>query len=99
VPFVRWRGDPDPVEVNFSGVTADIAAGKYTKEDVWAYNRKRQIVMEGVTARILGPSEGLSRFYQWGPDWGSFTIHVTDADWKRIQAMPEVNTFVLAIEQ
>jgi hypothetical protein len=60
MPFVRWIGEPDPAEVNLAAVQADIDAGKYTKEDVWTYNQHRQIVLEGVSIRFLGPSEGLS---------------------------------------
>jgi hypothetical protein len=96
MPFVRWVGDLDPADVNLPKVQADISAGKYTKEDVWAYNARRQIVLEGYSIRILGPSEGLSRSYQWGPEWGSYDVLVTDADWKRIQALPEARTFVLS---
>lgn len=99
MPFVQWVGDPDPVEVNLPKVQADIAAGKYTKEDVWSYNQHRQVVIEGYTIRILGPDEGLSRFYQWGPIAGSYSVLVSDADWKRIQTLPEAGQFALATER
>jgi hypothetical protein len=99
MPFVRWIGEPDPAEVNLAAVQADIDAGKYTKEDVWTYNQHRQIVLEGVSIRFLGPSEGLSKHYQWGPHRGSYDVLVTDRDWKRIQALPEASTFVLAVDR
>lgn len=101
MPLVRWIGEPDPADgdANRARVQALIDAGRFTKEDVWAYNAKRLVVLEGVSVRILGPAEGLSRFYQWGPEFGSYAILVTDADWKRIQSLPEARTFALASEQ
>lgn len=101
MPFVRWVGERDPADgpENLARVQALIDAGRFTKEDVWAYNAKRLVVMEGVSIRILGRSEGLSKTYQWGPEFGSYSLLVTDADWRRIQALPEAHTFALANEQ
>lgn len=98
MPFVRWVGDPDPAEgaENLAKIQAMIDAGKLTKEDVWAYNAKRCIVLEGVSWRELGPDEGLSKYYRWGPERGSYTIFVSDRDWQRIQSLAEASTFALA---
>lgn len=43
--------------------------------------------VDGHTARRLGPEDpkGLSRWYQWGPDVGSYAIEVEDGDWRLIQ--------------
>lgn len=95
MPLVRWVGDPDPVIENRERVVALIEAGKLTKEDVWAYNQHREIVFPGVTFRELGPAEGLSEHYRWGPAFGTFEIEVTDADWDRIQRLPEAKRFAL----
>jgi hypothetical protein len=99
MPLVRWVGQPDPVEVNREKVEADIAAGKYTREDVWAHNARREIVLPGISIRFLGPTEGLSKHYQWGPHPDSYVIAVTHQDWKRIQALPEAKRFALVNER
>lgn len=99
MPFVRWIGDPDPMEVDPDRVRALIADGKLTKEEVWQFNFKRQVVIEGFSERILGPSEGMSRHYVWGTEKGSYEIFVTDRDWLRIQSLPEAKTFVLALAE
>ena len=98
MPFVEWVSEPDPVETGLAQKL--IAVGKTTKEQVWAFNSKRrQIVMQGFSVRILTPREGLSKTYQWGPERGSYVQFVTDGDWNAIQNLAEANTFVLAVEE
>lgn len=96
MPFVRWIGQQDPMQVNPEKVRALIAAGKLTKEDVWAHNAAITRAVPWRTARVLGPGEGLSKSCMWGPEPQSFVQLVTDADWRRIQALPEAKQFVLA---
>ena len=42
--------------------------------------------VDGHTARRLGPDDpaGLSRWYQWGPEPGSYVQEVEDGDWRLI---------------
>jgi hypothetical protein len=98
MPFVRWVGDLDPADVNPLRTRELIAAGKLTAADVFAFNAKRKLVIEGSSVKILGPNEGMSRWYQWGRDKGSYTLFVTEGDWKRIQALNEGRQFRLAQE-
>lgn len=95
MPLVRWVGQLDPVVENRERVVKAIEAGRLTKEDVWEFNRTREIVLPGVTERTLGPSEGLSDWYRWGPAIGTYEIEMTDADWDRIQQLPEATRFAL----
>lgn len=95
MPYVGWIGEPDPYEQNPERIRALIKAGTLTREQVWAFNRDRAIALPWGSARILGPEEGLSKFYQWGPEPQSFTQLVADADWRRIQSLAEAKQFVL----
>lgn len=98
MPFVRWIGEPDPVDANPDGVRDAIKSGLVTKEQIWAFNQNRTMVLEGVSIRLLGPAEGMSRHYQWGKAFGSYVVFVTDRDWKRIQSLQEADQFILAAE-
>ena len=98
MPFVRLIGQPDPMKANPDGTREAVRAGLITKEQVWEFNRTRAWVLEGTTIRLLGPPEGMSRWYQWGKEPGSYVIFVEDRDWKRIQELDEAAHFVLAAE-
>ena len=98
MPFVRWIGQPDPMDANPEGTREAVGKGLITKEQVWEFNRTRQTAFEGTNVRLLGPDEGMSRWYQWGKEPGSYLIFVDDRDWKRIQSLAEAAQFVLPAE-
>jgi hypothetical protein len=95
MPFVRWVGQKQPLDVAPEQVAALIATGQLTKEQYWRHVRTLTRAIPGRTARVLGPSEGMSQFYRWGPHPQSFVQIVTDADWRRIQSLKEAKQFVL----
>lgn len=96
MPYVRWIGQKQPLDVAPEQVHRMIAAGRITKEDYWAHIAKLTRAIPHRTARVLGVSEGLSKSYLWGPEPQAFVQLVTDADWRRIQNLQEAKQFVLA---
>jgi hypothetical protein len=95
MPYVRWIGQKQPLDVDAPKVRQMIAAGQVTKEDYWAHIAKLTRAIPHRTARLLGQNEGLSKSYLWGPEPQAFVQLVTDADWRRIQSLKEAKQFVL----
>ena len=102
----RYIGVRDPVAVDRPGVMAAIAERRITTADVDAFNNRRlgggkpgggnypvMAAIPGVTRRILGPHEGLSRTYCWGPEPWRFVLEVEPDDWAAIKALPEAAHF------
>ena len=86
MPYVRYVGQRDPVEVHgLDVIEAEIKRGKLTKEQVWEYNARRTVQLDRVTIRILTPEDGFSRRYQWGPEVDTFVQFMTDEDWTKLQ--------------
>ena len=103
---VRYVGARDPLAVDRDGVLAAISAKRMTVADVEAFNSRRLggpkpggghypvvAAIPGVTRRRLGPNEGLSRSYIWGPEPWRFVIDVEADDWAAIQRLPEAAHF------
>jgi hypothetical protein len=103
---VRYVGLRDPLVADRAGVLAAIGERRMSMADVDAFNARRLggpkpggghfpvlAAIEGVTARALGPAEGLSRTYVWGPAPWAFVQEVSADDWAAIQALPEGTHF------
>ncbi|HEY7119314.1 MAG TPA: hypothetical protein VH475_22175 [Tepidisphaeraceae bacterium] len=103
---VRYVGARDPLVIDGERVRAAIAAGRMGMADVEAFNARRlggpkpggghypvTAAIPGVTTRILGPAEGLSRTYIWGPAPWDFVQAVENDDWLVIQGLPEAAHF------
>ena len=106
MPRVRYVGIRDPLIADHAGVLTAIAERRMRMADVDAFNARRLggpkpggghfpvlAAVEGVTARALGPAEGLSRTYVWGPAPWAFVIEVSADDWAAIQRLPEAAHF------
>ena len=108
MPRVRFVGMKSLAEMDQAKIHAALASGETTDAKLMAYEARVgggrrpdgghwpvQLARPGLTARVLGPGEGLSRFYQWGPDPQSFVQDLTDADWRAVQRLPEAGQFVI----
>lgn len=105
---VRYVGVRDPLQSDRAGVLAAIAERRLSLGDVEAFNARRLggpkpggghypvlAAIPGITARALGPAEGLSRTYVWGPAPWSFVQEIDPADWAVIQTLPEAAHFAV----
>lgn len=103
---VRYIGIQDPMRVDPAGVRLALAEGRLSMQGLDEFNAARLggpkpgggrypvlAAIEGITARALGPAEGLSRTYVWGPAPWDFVQEVSAADWAAIQALPEAAHF------
>lgn len=105
---VRYVGVPDPMRANRAEMRAFLAAGTINETDVREYNLKRfgaprpggghgpvLAAIPGLTVRVLGPRQGLSRRVAWGPTPDSFVQEISNADWEAIQRLPEASHWEL----
>jgi hypothetical protein len=105
---VRYVGVRDPLLVDRAGVMAQIDGGLMSVADLDDFNARRlggpkkgggyfpvMAAIPGLTTRSLGPAEGLSRTYVWGPAPWTFVQDVSAADWAAIQALPEAAHFAV----
>lgn len=89
-----------------AGRKPDPNRGELTEGHVLAYEGRRlggarpgggnypvTAMIEGTTIRELGPGEGLSKFYRWGPEPAAMVQTVSEADWRVIQELPEASHF------
>lgn len=89
---ISWIGVKSPLEDD--RIVYRKLIGAYTPDEVETLEAVAEIVsplivQEGHTGRLLGPRQGLSRTYQWGPRPGTFVQDVAEVDVDRLFAMPD----------
>lgn len=105
---VRYLGLRDPMTSDRAATVAALTDRRVTRVDLDAFNARRLggpkpggghypvlAAIPGITARALGPAEGLSRTYVWGPAPWTFVQDLDPADWAVIQTLPEAAHFAV----
>jgi hypothetical protein len=82
--IIRWIGHPSPMDDH--NIRRRIASGSLSPDLVLAFenfeHNRRVSVNRGRSTFVVGPEQGMSKPYRWGPQ--HFDVEMEEKDWARL---------------